>query len=193
MARQQEFDTEVALERAKQVFWTRGYAETSISDLVEETGVARAGLYKVFVDKEGLFQAALSKYVSENVDTMFEGLKRPNADVDDIKAVFARVVTLAKSGRFRRGCFLVNTMQEVRGGDGVTEKIIQKTLKFQTSCFRRALERSLSAGKVRRTLLPSETADALLVSFYGMAALARAGASWRTLDHAADAAIKALQ
>ena len=35
MARHKEFDTNVALDRAMETFWTRGYAGTSIQDLVE--------------------------------------------------------------------------------------------------------------------------------------------------------------
>lgn len=192
MARRQEFDADIALESAMQLFWAQGYAQTSVEELVQCTGVARAGLYKTYGDKLGLLESALSKYAAENIDEMFRDLKAPGAGFEDVVALFRRVVGLARSGRFGRGCFLVNTAQETRGGSGEVGRIIQKTIKFQTGCFRRALENSRSAGELRETLSPREGADALLVAFYGLSALSRAGASWKTLDHAANSALSAI-
>lgn len=44
MARAKEFDYEKALEKAKCVFWEKGYEATSIQGLVQATGVNRASL-----------------------------------------------------------------------------------------------------------------------------------------------------
>lgn len=193
MARLQEFDPDVALERAMQLFWAQGFSESSMEELVKKTGVARAGLYKVFGDKSGLFQAALTKYVSENIEDMFRPLNTPDANLPEIEALFQRVVALAKAGRFRRGCFLVNSAQEVCGGRGEIGKLIQRTLTFQTRCFRMALENARRTGRVRKTLSPKQSADALIVSFFGLATLARAGAPWSVLDHASKASIASLK
>ena len=51
MPRVREFDPDVALEKAIQLFWHKGYAETSMRDLVAHTGVAHAGLYSAFGSK----------------------------------------------------------------------------------------------------------------------------------------------
>jgi AcrR family transcriptional regulator len=62
MSRHTEFDREEALTGAMRVFWKKGYANTSIADLVEETGVARYGWYTAFGDKDEIFVAALEHY-----------------------------------------------------------------------------------------------------------------------------------
>ncbi|NUR84214.1 MAG: helix-turn-helix transcriptional regulator, partial [Nonomuraea sp.] len=66
MARTREFDTDAAVERAMDVFWSRGYAATSIQDLVEATGVGRGSLYAAFGSKEGLYEAALLRYAARS-------------------------------------------------------------------------------------------------------------------------------
>jgi TetR/AcrR family transcriptional repressor of nem operon len=66
MARTREFDTEAAVERAMRVFWCKGYEATSISDLVEATGVQRGSLYAAFGSKQGLYHAALDRYGSSS-------------------------------------------------------------------------------------------------------------------------------
>ena len=43
MARTREFDPEEALDKAVQLFWRKGYFDTSMDDLVKETGVSRYG------------------------------------------------------------------------------------------------------------------------------------------------------
>ena len=45
MARPREFDTEVAIAKIADVFWGSGVEATSITDLEDATGLARARLY----------------------------------------------------------------------------------------------------------------------------------------------------
>lgn len=70
MTRTREFDVNETLDRAMHLFWKKGYVETSVRDLVEYTGVAHAGLYSAFGDKEGLFKAAVRKYCLKIADEM---------------------------------------------------------------------------------------------------------------------------
>ena len=58
--RPKEFDPEQIADAAMQVFWQRGYAATSIQDLVEGTGLSRSSLYNAFDSKHGLYTCALS-------------------------------------------------------------------------------------------------------------------------------------
>ena len=41
MARPREFDRDEVLDRAIEVFWTRGYDRTSVQDLVDSMGIMR--------------------------------------------------------------------------------------------------------------------------------------------------------
>src|ERR1700760_2564745 len=62
MAGKPTYDELTVLTQAVRTFWTRGYAGTSISDLVEATGLSRSSLYQRFVDKDGVFLEALAAY-----------------------------------------------------------------------------------------------------------------------------------
>lgn len=53
--RPREFDRDAALNKAKLVFWQRGYEGTSMSDLVSALGIASARIYAAFGSKENLF------------------------------------------------------------------------------------------------------------------------------------------
>ena len=55
MARHAEFNRDDVIHQATYVFWERGYARTSVSDLVDATGLQPGSLYAAFGNKKGLF------------------------------------------------------------------------------------------------------------------------------------------
>ena len=57
MSRTTEFEPNVALEQAVDVFWDKGYFDTSMDDLIKSMGVARYGVYNTWGNKHELFLA----------------------------------------------------------------------------------------------------------------------------------------
>ena len=64
MARNREFILEDVLESAMSIFWKKGYAATSITDLMDATGLAKGSIYKAFGDKHQLYLQALDFYLA---------------------------------------------------------------------------------------------------------------------------------
>jgi TetR/AcrR family transcriptional regulator, transcriptional repressor for nem operon len=67
MARPREFDGDVALERAMQAFWAKGYKATSLDDLCGATGLSRSSLYSAFGGKRALLHQSLARYEEQGV------------------------------------------------------------------------------------------------------------------------------
>jgi TetR/AcrR family transcriptional repressor of nem operon len=63
--RPREFDEDVAINAAKDLFWSRGYTATSIRDLVPVLGLRSGSLYGAFGGKRSLFLRALRRYAAE--------------------------------------------------------------------------------------------------------------------------------
>ena len=49
------FDTDVALDSARNVFWKHGFQSTSMTELTKATGLSKPSLYAVFGDKGSLY------------------------------------------------------------------------------------------------------------------------------------------
>src|SRR3984957_21331204 len=65
MGRPKTFSRQGVLEKALPVFWRHGYADTSLQEIEEATGVNKSGLYAEFEGKEDLFLQSLRYYLDE--------------------------------------------------------------------------------------------------------------------------------
>ncbi|MGI4841164.1 MAG: TetR/AcrR family transcriptional regulator [Janthinobacterium lividum] len=63
MSGKPQYDEGAVLKAATGVFWRQGYANASVSDLTEATGLSRSSLYQRFGDKGGLFNESLQLYI----------------------------------------------------------------------------------------------------------------------------------
>lgn len=62
MARPVKFYREQVLEKVMLLFWERGFAGTSLNDILNATGLRKGSLYRSFGNKEKLFNLSLQRY-----------------------------------------------------------------------------------------------------------------------------------
>ncbi len=118
MARPISYDPDAALDRAVDLFWTRGYQALSVDDIVRETGLNRHSLYARYGNKFGLLQAALDRYCDLTVANLRAAVDVPGTPRQRIEALFR--LRLDNNGdpfwerMLRHGCFGVRTVSELR-------------------------------------------------------------------------------
>lgn len=79
VGRPREFDADEVEDAAMKLFWERGFALVSISDVAAVTGVNRRSIYDEFGSKEKLFKRAAARYLAGPGDFLTEALTRPTA------------------------------------------------------------------------------------------------------------------
>lgn len=114
MARSKAFDPEEALESALQLFWTKGYEQTSVQDLVDAMGINRGSLYDTFGDKHSLYCKAVDRYLDRYTlrsmrTAMAGGDYSPK---EQLSLLFDRLVEEGAGVNRKRGCLLTNTITE---------------------------------------------------------------------------------
>ena len=67
MPRETAFDETIILERARDLFWEKGYTATSIQDLEQALGIRRSSIYNTFGGKRQLYDRTLAQYQEENL------------------------------------------------------------------------------------------------------------------------------
>jgi AcrR family transcriptional regulator len=105
--RPRSFDERDALEKATQVFWSKGYDGVTIDDLVAGMGVGRPSLYAVFGDKRTLFLRVLKDYAEKKGALAAKALLSPQTLRDSLAAFLRHLVVTATEKGSAPGCLLV--------------------------------------------------------------------------------------
>ena len=181
MARHKEFDREEALQKAMEVFWSRGYEAASIQDLVRHMGINRQSLYDTFGDKHALYLQALDRYREVEGRKMFELLERPGSVKKALRKLFEGVVEGSLCEE-RRGCFVGNAMSELAARCPETAR---KTCGQQAAveeAFYRALLRGKREGEIKSGRDLRAVARFLYSSLQGLQLMAKATRERKTLE-----------
>ena len=86
--RTKAFDELQALERAMQIFWSKGFDGTTLQDLEQGMGIARQSLYNTFGNKQALFEQALDHYHREVIVKNLAPIADSDQPLDTIERYF---------------------------------------------------------------------------------------------------------
>lgn len=155
MPRPKEFDQELALDKAMELFWQQGYERTSIQDLVDQTGVHRGSLYDTFGDKNQFFLTCLDRFRQVSNHRLFSILEEPGSPKEVLSRFFDRVIDSALGkGTQRRGCFIANTAMELAAIDpGIASRVEAYNLDMESRFYHFLLKAQKQGGmKFHHTL-----------------------------------------
>jgi TetR/AcrR family transcriptional repressor of nem operon len=193
--RPRAFDTQQALARARDLFWSRGYAATSVQDLVDELGVQRGSLYAAFGDKHDLYLKSVALYARENREQL-EAILRDGPVLPALRRMLLDPSALTGAPEHpqgRRGCLVGNTTAELVPGDAAARALAAAAYDAFTEVVTAALARAQGAGEVTTSASPEAQARLLLLLFQGSALVSRAQPDRDRLAAAIDAALDALR
>lgn len=192
MARPKEFDREVALKIAMEVFWAKGYEATSTDDLRHAMGIGRQSLYDTFASKRELYLEALRRYQDESVSARIDVLRRAASPLSAIRNL---LVTVARETPAQRalGCMGVNAICEFDSGDPDVAAIGQASEAAMESALEQTLNEAKTRGEIRASLDERAAAQFLQTTLMGLKITAKAGAKPEVLQRIADVAVDGLR
>lgn len=166
MARTKEYDRQNVLSKAVSVFWKKGFEATSMSELIETTGLNSSSLYKEFGSKEGLYETALENYRERELEPFIKPLiDEPN--MTGIEKFLEGVVKNATNPGFK-GCLMMNTLAEK---EVVSAGAVRRVEKFCTrleTILEGAIRGAQKSGDIPLTKDPVALAHYLLCLIQGM-------------------------
>lgn len=192
MARTKEFDPDAAVAKAIDLFWERGYANTSIQDLVDRLGLNRGSIYGTFGSKHELFVAALARYCNEAPAELLDVLERDGPLMPRLRGALVALIDADLSGGARRGCLLVNSAMENVPADRDTTELFERTVSTIRVAFESAMRRAQMDGEVSKSVDPVAAGAFLVTTLQGLRVMAKGTADRRTLLATIDLALRAL-
>jgi AcrR family transcriptional regulator len=191
IGRPREFDRNAALEAAMLLFWRKGFATTSMTDLCKAMGIGSPSLYAAFGSKEELYLEAIDHYVRTVGPPVWDRLADgPTARIGVENLLLAATESLPKSRSTPAGCMAALGAVGDEWPPAIVNVVREVRLKMLEN-LRSRLEAAVLEGE-----LPASTDVDCLSRFYlsvfeGMAIQARDGASGAELRGVVAAAMAA--
>lgn len=145
---------EFIIEKAAPVFNKKGYAGTSLNDLIDATGLTKGAIYGNFENKDEVAIAVYQYHVS-----------RLNNRIHDFllpkKSMIAKLIGLTEFYRENwknicenGGCPILNTAVEADDNMPVMKKHVQQSLSNWAHSLARVIEKGIERGEIKTGVSP---------------------------------------
>ena len=184
--RPRRFDEAEALEKATQVYWSKGYDGATIDDLVAGRGVGRPSLYSVFGDKRTLFLRVLRAYAERKGALAAKALLSPQSLRDSVASFLRHAVESATEEGSAPGCLLACVAPLVN--DAEVRQFVRNAADSAVALVERRFRDGISAGDIPSDFPVAARASQTLDLVRGLTMRAQMGAPRKTLLEDAEAA-----
>ncbi len=189
---EKQFDIEVALTKAMEVFWAHGYEATSLSELLKHMGIGKKSLYDTFGNKQSLFLKALDYYAYTTIRDLRDQLSADGSPLANLKSLLKDLLhTYSKPSSY--GCMLGTNIADFNTDDEAISQVMRVYLQQVEDVFTTALTRAQAIGELSPATNPRNLARLLLCTTQGMALLSRVMENNTTLEGAVEAAVSLLE
>lgn len=166
------FHPDNAADAAMRVFWQKGYAATSIQDLVEGTGLSRSSLYNTFGNKHDLFQHALRRYHGQTAANVAL-LAEDGPAVARVRALLLQIVADELADASCHGCLVANTALELGGRDSMVTSLLGEHFATLETALTALMQRGQQQGEIATDKSPVALARFIVATIQGLRVLGR--------------------
>jgi len=184
MGRSREFDENVVLQKAMELFWKQGYEKTSLNDLVEHMGIHRRSLYDTFGDKHTLFLRTVDFYAELIKNKMQAGISHAETAKQAIKFIFDFTIQGYEDKQW--GCLIVNSATEMALRDKEIEEKIEKIFMQTEQLIADLVRKGMQTGEFSCKYDPEVLSEMLQNTLLGIRVQLRMSASKEKLHRIAD-------
>jgi TetR/AcrR family transcriptional repressor of nem operon len=168
-----QFDPEIALDKAMQLFWAKGYAATGLNELLETMEIGRKSLYDTFGNKRALYIKALDRYSQTIVGEIYRGLNNPDRPaLENVRAVM-RDLAAMHSTPMSPGCLLGVSMGQFRTDDAEMAAVLRKHIQRVERAYYKAFAKAQAEGDLDPTTNVRNLARLFMSAHQGLALIGR--------------------
>lgn len=174
MSRSKEFDREVVLEKAVALFCEKGYAATSVRDLVAHLGISSSSMYATFGDKDALFVLALKRHSQRERETLRQMLDQETyAPKALLEGMFARLIDSLQANELPGGSLTLKASVELENRKPAVTAVIAEHTEDVAHLFTEFLEKAAAEGKICLRQPARQVAEYILFNFFNLNFLAK--------------------
>lgn len=168
MGRSLSFDRDQVLKNAMTVFWHKGYAATSMKDLLSATGLHQGSLYSAFTNKRELYLEALTCYFDQMIADMAQVLVSSSSPLQAIHTLFDGILAECVQDEKGSGCLIINSITELSAHDEDVMQRLNIMDKKMTIMLGDKLAAAQQQGELDNSMDPQQQARLLLTGSKGL-------------------------
>ena len=163
---------EKIIHESLQLFTVKGYFNTSISDILEATGLTKGGLYGHFQSKEDIWYAVYERAVEIWQDIVFKEAKGIANPLHRIEKTIEKDLGVYMGGNvFDGGCFFFNSLVELSGQSDVMSVHIFHGFARFSKLLHTWLKEAEQKGLLKEGLDLKEISSLIVITLNGAGAL----------------------
>ena len=172
MPRTASFDRDVLIANAREIFWKKGWAGTSMKDLEKGLGLHPGSFYAAFGSKDALYELALDRYVEEG-QARLDQLVQTHGALGALKAYLRSVVE--DSAMPVRACMLSKTLLELSGQDNPLTAKARQHMATMEARFAALFAQAQREGGINTDVSPEKRARRFQSDLMGLRVSAERG------------------
>jgi AcrR family transcriptional regulator len=148
MSRPTQYDREKALDAALQLFWKKGYHETSLKDLEVTLAMKPGSIYGAFTSKENLYLLTLERYYENSLARFRAHMERASSPLTGLAGHLLGFAKLAPEDHARQVCMLTRPLVATAATDPEIAAQTKGYLAAMRDTFAGAFERAKAQGEL---------------------------------------------
>jgi TetR/AcrR family transcriptional regulator, transcriptional repressor for nem operon len=166
---------------AAPVFNRNGFVGTSLSDLMEATGLQKGGIYRHFKSKEELAVAAFDHAWQVARKIRWLDIDKTEGAIGQLQKFIANFVE-RRTGLVQGGCPVLNTAIDSDDGNPVLREHVCKALQQWTKGICEIVAAGIQGREIRRDVDPQAVATMLISALEGAIMMTRLQESTQPLE-----------
>jgi len=168
--------------QAAPIFNQRGFAGSSMQDVMEATGLEKGGLYRHFSGKEELAAEAFRYAVARAQKMRFDKLDRTRGALNQLRTFIDSFVNVRSD--VPGGCAIFNTAIEEDDGNPVLRALALKALENWKDRLTRIVQEGIRTREIRKRTIPRRVANILIATLEGALTMSRLEGTRTALEDA---------
>ncbi|HET6226940.1 MAG TPA: TetR/AcrR family transcriptional regulator [Bacteroidia bacterium] len=155
------------VEKSAPIFNIKGYNATSLSDIMEATGLTKGAIYGNFENKDEVAIAAYKHNLDELIGKLIVAMRDKKTAIDKLIAFTEYYRTNWKAIFERGGCIIQNAAIEADDNAPYLKKHVQQSIKDWAKGFTRIIEAGQQEGTIKKKIDAEAAAYEMIITLEG--------------------------
>ncbi len=155
------------IEQAAELFNQKGYAGSSIADIMQATGLKKGGIYNHFKSKDELAVAAFDYAVAKMSQKVWSAVKTKRNAIARLQALVSSYLVYIETPPIAGGCPILNTAIEADDTDSPLRDRALAAINNWRNLIVRIINKGIKKGEIPATIEPNTVATIIICNIEG--------------------------